>query len=290
MKVGCAFLYTITCYGFPPSFNDNLKALKEIKEMGFEAAELEIDVEQNLEEYIDGKEKVKSTLKELNLSVNDVICVIPQGFSMDKQAADETAKRFEKLAELASEFGSEYVATCAYMPKEIEMIKGTEIYRGSPPTRVKVPKGFQWKDFWLNAVERFANLAEIAERKGLKLVVENRVGDFISTSDGLLRLLDDSGAKNAGILLDVAHTNATKEHFGLVIPKLGKRLMFVHLSDNDGSTSAHGRIGTGNIDFKAVIESLKEIGFDGWLNIDIGSAENTKAVYQEAKSIIENLL
>jgi len=66
--------------------------------------------------------------------------------------------------------------------------------------------------------------------------------------------------------------------------------MFVHLSDNDGSTSAHGRIGTGNIDFKAIIESLKEIGFDGWLNIDIGTAENTRTVYQEAKSIIENLL
>lgn len=290
MKVGCAFLYTITCYGFPPSFADNLKALKEIKEMGFEAVELEIDVEQNLEEYIEGKEQVKSTLNELNLLVNDVICVIPQGFSMDKQTADETAKRFEKLAELASEFGSEYAAICAYMPKEVEMIKGTEIYRGSPATRVKVPKDFRWEDFWSNAVERFANLTKIAGSKGLKLVVENRVGDFISTSDGLLRLLDDSGAENAGALLDIAHTNATKEHFGLVIPKFGKRLMFIHISDNDGSTSAHGPIGTGNIDFKAIIENLKEIGFNGWLNLDIGAVENTKAVYQEGKSIIENLL
>ncbi|MCK4966511.1 sugar phosphate isomerase/epimerase, partial [bacterium] len=266
MKVGCAFLYTITSYGFPPSFADNLKAMEEIREMGFKAAELEIDVDANLQEYLDGKDRVKSKLKELNLTVNNVICVLQQGFSMDRQAADETAKRFEKLAELVADWGSEFVAVCAYMPKEIQMIKGTEIYRGSPATRVVVPGDFVWKDFWSNIVERFSALAKIAGSKGLKLIVENRVGDFIHSSDGYLRLFDDSGAENAGMLLDIAHINATKEHLGLILPKFDKRLMFVHLADNDGATSAHIPFGKGNVDFKAIIESLKKIGYDGWLN------------------------
>ena len=290
MKVGCAFLYTITKYGFPPSFADNLKAMEEIKEMGFEAAELEIDVDANLEEYLDGSDCIKSKLKELNLIVNDVICVIQQGFSMDKQAADETAQRFEKLAELAADWGSENVAVCAYMPKEIERIKGTEIYRGSPATRIKVPQGFRWEDFWSNAVERFSNLARIAGSKGLNLIVENRVGDFIHSSDGYLRLFDESGAENAGMLLDVAHVNAAKEHFGLVIPKFEKRLKFIHLADNDGATSAHIAFGKGNVDFKAIIESLKEVGFDGWLNIDLAVTENIEEEYKKAKYIIEKLL
>jgi sugar phosphate isomerase/epimerase len=111
------------------------------------------------------------------------------------------------------------------MPPEIKGIPGTEAYRGSPPLQVQVPRGFNWDVFWDNAVACFREMARMAARHELSLIIENRVGDFVSTSDGVLGLINDAGESNAGCLLDLAHTHASKEHFDLVIPKLGKHLM-----------------------------------------------------------------
>ena len=86
----------------------------------------------------------------------------------------------------------------------------------------------------------------------------------------LLQVVEEAGEPNAGCLLDLAHTHATKEHLELVIPKLKKRLFYVHLADNDGTHSLHLPAGKGNIDFRSVFHSLKEIGYDSFVNVDYG--------------------
>jgi sugar phosphate isomerase/epimerase len=113
-------------------------------------------------------------------------------------------------------------------------------------------------------------MAQAAAKVDRKLVIENRVGDFVNTSDGVLKLVEDAGEPNAGCLLDLAHTHATKEHFDLVIPKLKKRLMYVHLADNDGLQPYHLPAGQGNIDFVSVFKSLKSVGYDSYVNVDYG--------------------
>jgi sugar phosphate isomerase/epimerase len=156
------------------------------------------------------------------------------------------------------------------MPPEIEGVKGTEAYAGSPPQQVRVPKGFDWDRFWDNAVQRFGQMARLANNYEEQLIIENRVGDFVNTSDGVLKLIEDAGEPNAGCLLDIAHTHATKEHLELVIPKLKKRLLYVHLADNDGTHPFHLPAGRGNIDFTAVFRTLKSIGYDSYVNVDYG--------------------
>jgi sugar phosphate isomerase/epimerase len=113
-------------------------------------------------------------------------------------------------------------------------------------------------------------MARINAIYGQNLIVENRVGDWVNTSDGVLKLIEDAGEPNAGCLLDVAHTHATKEHLDLVIPKLKKRLLYVHLADNDGTHPYHLPAGRGNIDFLAVFRSLKSVGYDSYVNVDYG--------------------
>lgn len=156
------------------------------------------------------------------------------------------------------------------MPPEIEGVPGTEAYRGSPPLQVRVPPGFDWALFWDNACVRLGQMARVAARFGQTLIIENRMGDFVSTSDGVLKLIEDAGEPNVGCLLDLAHCHATKEHFDLVIPKLSRRLKYVHLADNDGSFSYHLPAGRGNIDFAAIFGSLLSVGFAGYANVDYG--------------------
>lgn len=270
MKIGCAALYPITRYGFPYSLDNYLKAVGEMRAAGFDACELEVNVDLDLDEYVQRIDEVRATLARHDMTLSAVIGVVQQAFSTDQAAADETLGRFERLCQFIEDVGSDTACICAYMPKEIEGVPGTEMYRGSPPLQVRVPDGFDWGFFWDNAVARFAQMARLAARHGQRLLIENRVGDFVNTSDGVLKLIEDAGDANAGCLLDVAHTHATKEHLALVIPKLKRRLMYVHLADNDGSFSHHLPAGRGTVDFPAIFRSLKQIGYDGYANVDFG--------------------
>jgi sugar phosphate isomerase/epimerase len=282
ISVGCAALYPITRFGFPYSLDNYLLALAEMRQAGFAACELEINVDLDLEEYERRAAEVHAALAEHGLAIAAVIGVVQQAFSIDAAAADQTLRRFERLCRWTQEAGCDTVCICAYMPKEIEGVPGSEMYRGSPPLQVRVPPGFAWEAFWDNAVARLAQMARAAARYGQRLVIENRVGDFVSTSDGVLRLLEDAGEPNAGCLLDVAHTHATKEHLALVIPKLKRRLMYVHLADNDGTVSRHLPAGRGNVDFPAVFRSLKAVGYDGYANVDFGGVPPDQ-IWEEAR-------
>jgi sugar phosphate isomerase/epimerase len=282
MKIGCAALYPITRYGFPYSLDDYLKAIAEMKLARFTACELEINVDLDLDEYVRRIDEVRAVLSEHAMTLSAVIGVVQQGFSTRPAAADETLARFRRLSRFIQDVGCDIACICAYMPSEIEGVPGTEMYRGSPPLQVRVPRGFDWPAFWANAVSRFAKMARVAADHGQKLVIENRVGDFVNTSDGVLKLIEEAGEPNAGCLLDVAHTYATKEHLALVIPKLKQRLMYVHLADNDGTVSRHLPAGRGTIDFPALFRSLRAAGYDGYTNVDFGGVPADQ-IWEEAR-------
>lgn len=283
MKIGCAALYPITRYGFPYSFDNYLKAVAEMHSAGFEYCELEINVDNDLDEYIERIDEARGVLTDNQMTLSAIIAVVNGGFSTNIEIADEYLRKYERLCGFAADVNCEIVCVCAYMPPEIAGVKGTEPYSGAPPMQVRVPEGFDWDKFWQNAVLRFGQMARIAARYDQKLIIENRVGDFVNTSDGVLKLIKDAGEPNAGCLLDVAHTHATKEHLDLVIPKLRERLMYVHLADNDGTHPYHLPAGQGNIDFLSIFQSLKSIGYDSYVNVDYGGVPANQILAEVAK-------
>jgi len=283
MKIGCAALYPITRYGFPYSFDNYLKAVADMHSAGFHDCELEINVDIDLAEYEKRATEVKAVLARHEMTLSAIIGVVHGGFSMDKALADAYMARFDRLCQYAQTVGCTTVCICAYMPPEIKGVPGTEAYRGSPPLQVRVPAGFIWDAFWANATARFGQMARICGRYGQRLVIENRVGDFVSTSDGVLKLIEDAGEPNGGCLLDLAHAHATKEHIDLVIPKLRKRLMYVHLADNDGKVSYHLPAGKGNIDFPSVFGALHAVGYNGYVNVDYGGVPPDKILAEVKK-------
>jgi sugar phosphate isomerase/epimerase len=282
MKVGCAALYPITRYGFPYSFDNYMKALDEMRSAGFDAVELEINVDIDLDEYCQRTQEVQQKLSSLQLRLSAVIVVIQQGFSTDQAAAHAHMQRFDLASQFIADVGCDVACICAYMPKEIEMVAGTELYPGSPSTQIRIPSGFDWQVFWDNAVARFRQMAQIAAARGQRLIIENRVGDFVNTSDGALKLVEDAGEPNGGLLLDAAHMHATKEYFELVVPKMGRRLMYVHLADNDSSFSHHLPAGQGNIDFPSLFQTLHVAGYSGYTNVDFGGVAPDR-IWDEVK-------
>lgn len=288
MKIACGYTIPINQYGRPPSSENNLKVMREIRETGFDTVEMEIFAEK-MDDYVRDFDLLKRTLKEIDLKVCDVIAVVEGKFSLDKEKSDKAIKNFKQIAGMAKELGSPLLSICPSFPPEINPLKGTELYDGGPPAQVQIVENLSWPEFWENVVEQFSKFADIAKQSGLQLSVEARAQDFLSIAE-IKNLIRESGKDNTGIILDVAHIHAAKAHLELTILKMGDLIKLVHLSDNDGTRGYHYPPGKGNINFLKVLKSLKGIGYDGYLVVDIAGTDNILEEAIKAKRYFEDCL
>lgn len=80
-----------------------------------------------------------------------------------------------------------------------------------------------------------------------------------------------------GMLIDVGHLNIrtkTHDYFGEKGPEeylrgAARRIIEVHVHDNDGKRDSHSALGSGNADFEAAAKGLRAVGFDGVSTIEI---------------------
>lgn len=135
------------------------------------------------------------------------------------------------------------------------------------------------------------DIGSFAEKKGVKLGIESAVWSppnrpwtsiFLSPED-LDRFVKASDLPpSVGILAEISHLH----HMGFNIKELlsmwGEKVFEIHISDavihewvNKKKYSdtlveeTHRVIGEGTLDFRSVIQTLKKLGFDGWLSLEI---------------------
>jgi sugar phosphate isomerase/epimerase len=288
MKIACGYTIPITKYGLPPSSKDNLKAMQEMREAGFQAVEMELFAGK-MDDYIRDFDQLKKTLAELDLKICCVMAVVENMFTLDKEKKNREIENFKQIADMTRELGSPFLSLCAYLPPEIEPVKGTELYIGGPPTQIRLAENFSWPEFWKNVVGQFSKCANIAKKRGLQLLIETRAQDFMSATD-IINLIHESDRNNTGIILDVAHLHATKEFLELILAKMGNLIEHVHLADNNGSQAYHNPPGRGSINFERIIKALKKIGYDGYLVVDIAGVANILEEAVKAKNYFESCI
>jgi sugar phosphate isomerase/epimerase len=155
--------------------------------------------------------------------------------------------------------------------------------------QVKVDPAFSWDSLWGWLTDSMGACADEADRAGLRLCLEPRVGEIISNTDGLLRLMEAVDSDNFGAVLDTGHLNAQKEILPLSVEKLGSRIYYVHASDNDGQTNQHLAPGRGTVGWDGVFAALKKHGFSGHVAVDVGNVPDVDAQYKESKAFLESL-
>ena len=288
MQIACGYTIPITLFGIPPSPPDHLKGMEIVGQAGFKSIELEF-YDELLDAHRRDLPKMQAILDKYGMRCASVMAVEEKMFSLNPATKRKALADFEQLTALITQLGAPLVTICGYMPPEIRP-QGTELYVGGPPTAVSVSEDFSWDAFWANAVDVFAQCAVMAKRKNLTLLIETRANDVFSSTDALMNLIRESGAHNAGVILDVAHVHAGKEYLALVIPKLGKLIKLVHFSDNDGTQAYHYPPGQGIIDFRAVVSNLKRVGFDGTIVVDISGGPNIVEEAVKARDYFQRLI
>ncbi len=139
------------------------------------------------------------------------------------------------------------------------------------PGRVSafLPAPADWLKGWL--AEGLAEMADHAEKAGVRLLIENVSLAYLPTTGDILAALDDIGDERIGLIYDVANAVFSGEDPAEWLPKAKKRLHLVHLSDTPTDRWRHDPVGTGDVDFKDVAETLRAIGYDGPSMLEIVS-------------------
>mgnify|MGYP000848137954 FL=1 len=290
MNFLCCWLYAIDKYGFPPSISDTLSALREIKRMGFDYAELEGVSGPNLVTVYEGRHEIKELLDEINLRVVNFVPVIPELREMDEEKKAYGRQMFGKGLAVAETIGTEFIQIDSFPPC-LECLDGVQ-YDSENVTnygarwRYRLAPEFSWDRQWEVFVDNTKWCAQKAKAAGLKLIVEPRVGEIVSNTDAMLRLIEAVNEPNLGAILDTGHQYAQKEILPLSIAKLKDRLFYLHLSDNDGSRNDHFVPGEGTIDWVGFFEALKIINYQGYAGLDIAKTKEELSVsYLKAKEI-----
>ena len=120
--------------------------------------------------------------------------------------------------------------------------------------------------------EALIPIARSAERVGITVCIENMRKIFASI-DEILYVIEKIGSPALGVCLDTGHLNITKTSTQReFILKAGNRLKALHIANNDGKTDQHFAPFTGGIsmDFFEVVDALRDIGYEGMFNHEIG--------------------
>ncbi len=292
MKMNCCWLYAISKYGYPPSISDTYQALNEMAALGFDAAELEGVHEENLRAVAKVRSEIRHRCADLGLRIVNFCPVLPDLASPDLAQRRHALDLFRLGAELAVYFGSRLIQVDSYTPP-IEFVArrpyGNTI-EFQRQFNVRIPREFSWDRTWNVLVDSVRACATIAREAGLRLAMETRVGEMVSNTDALLRLMDHVADPSFGAVLDTGHLHAQKEILPLSVEKLGHRIFYVHASDNDGRDNAHLAPGRGTVDWDALLQGLRRHGFDGYVGIDVGGVPDLDSQYREGVAFIRTAL
>ncbi len=154
-----------------------------------------------------------------------------------------------------------YVNDCITMVKEL----GGEEMSIVPATVGKVTPDSTPENEWQWAVDSLKEIYDHGMRSGVRLGIEpiNRFETyFINRGDQAIALAEAVGPE-CGVCLDIFHMNIEETDVLAAIRRAGERLIDFHVADNNRMAP-----GMGTIDWPAVVDTLKEVGYDGPLSVE----------------------
>ena len=111
-------------------------------------------------------------------------------------------------------------------------------------------------------------LARACAQMGVTLLVETPLPHLIGGHpDEFARVIGQLDW-SVGVCFDTGHV-ALGHHWDRFIELAGDRLVHVHVNDNRGQFDDHLPPGEGTIDWRHIRETLEQVGFDGWIVLEL---------------------
>lgn len=160
-------------------------------------------------------------------------------------------------------------ATSNYLVKLAECcadLGGHTMVFGSPKQRNVLP-GVSQSQAWNYAKDTFLLTAERIQKYNVTLCIEPlgpEETNFINTAEDAIRLLKEVNHPNFKMVLDVKAMSTESRPISDIIESSAG--YFVHFHANDANRRGPG---FGKTDFAPITASLKKIGYDGWISVEV---------------------
>lgn len=130
----------------------------------------------------------------------------------------------------------------------------------------RLPAGVAREQALATLITNLRRTAEAFQALGIRVCCEainplDMPGFLINTPEDLLGLLDAVGHPNLSAQLDLYHMARQGLDVPATVRTLAGRIGHVQFADHPG----RGAPGTGELDFSAALQALREVGYDGWL-------------------------
>jgi sugar phosphate isomerase/epimerase len=239
-------------------------AVSRLAEIGYRAVEIMADVPHAWPAFLlpEQKQAIRDALARNNLQISNINAFMmhavsdprqlywyPSWIEPDRHYRQVRIDHTKRALTLAKELGAPCITT----------------EPGGP-----VPPGESWSDALELFVEMIKPVAEHAEKEGVLLLVEPEPGLLIETADQFLEFIGRIDSPAVGMNFDVGHAYCVKDDPATTIPRVEKYIRHFHLEDI-AATRVHQHLipGEGAIDFAAVLRAIRDIGYAGWVTIEL---------------------
>lgn len=158
---------------------------------------------------------------------------------------------------------SEYLCELARLCRDLG---GHVLVLGSPHQRNLLP-GVSHEQAMEYAAEVIRGATEVLEDCGVTLAVEPlgpEEGDFLLTAESGIDLVNRVDSPNCRLHLDVKAMSSEGKPIAEIIRDSAEYVEHFHAND----ANRRGP-GMGEIDFKPILSALNEIGYDGWVSVEV---------------------
>jgi sugar phosphate isomerase/epimerase len=259
-------------FQWEPPYED---AIRRVAGAGFKAIELIAWNKDFLNDYWT-KSKIADMRKELDSSgigLSQFVHTPHDLSNAEKGKRDAAVEDWKKAVAIGAELGSpiiNMVSSHAFAMRDAQEIPRitTKPLVQKYATR-DVPRDVDWDRNYHDYVDALRQCAKVCEEAGVMMSVEPHPGRYLANTDGALRLLEHVDSPAMGVNFDPSHTFPVGDFPNITIYRLGRRIIHCHVSDNDGVTNVHWRPGMGKIDWVAMFQALKDVGYDGTISIEL---------------------
>jgi sugar phosphate isomerase/epimerase len=133
-----------------------------------------------------------------------------------------------------------------------------------------VEPGESWSAALKLFVEMLKPVIAHAEQEGVPLLIEPEPGLLIETADQFEELMKHIDSPAVGLNFDIGHFYCVGDDPAPTVHRLQKHLRHVHLEDIAATRVHHHLVpGDGAIDFAPVLQALRDVGYAGWVTIEL---------------------
>ena len=179
--------------------------------------------------------------------------------AMWRKARERLTKSLELAAELQAPGERMPISLGAHRP-EVD-------YAGLPP----VTSDERWRDEKSIVIDRFRELAGLAERLGARVALEPHVGSVVCSARRALEIVDGVGSDAFGINLDISHFAVQGVPTAEAVDALGPVAIACEVKDQTGVAPDFKFLipGEGDFDYVDFIARMARVGYDGSISVEV---------------------